>query len=57
MRWLFDAYGKARIKRFVRESGERTLSPDAFNYWRKLFNLRKWRHSPFSIKRGEVWEH
>ena len=54
-RWLFKHYGAPRIKEFVRESGERSLSPVTFNYWRKLFRLRTWRHSPFDISRGDVW--
>ncbi len=55
VRWLFKHYGAQRIKRFVRELGERTLLPPTFNYWRKLFGLKTWRHSPFTIERGEIW--
>jgi hypothetical protein len=35
-RWLFATYGSARIRLFLRDRGERLLSPVAFHYWRKL---------------------
>lgn len=53
--WLFRVYGKARIRKFLRELGERGLSRAAFNYWRKLLGVKQWRRSPFSITRQEVW--
>ena len=55
VRWLFGTYGGPRIRAFVRERGERLLSPVAFNYWRKLLGIRQWRRSPFPTARGEVW--
>lgn len=55
--WLLRVYGSKRIARYVRESGERNLSPDAFNFWRKMFRLKAWNHSPFQIARGEIWQH
>lgn len=55
IRWLFRKYGAARIRQFVRERGERMLSPVAFNYWRKLFGIHDWRPSPFPTARSEVW--
>ena len=54
-RWLFKVYGKERIGEFVRQYGERWLHPVVFNYWRKLLNIRKWRHSPFLTQKSEVW--
>ncbi len=53
--WLFRVYGKARIKKFLRELGERGLSRAAFNYWRKLLDVKQWKKSPFAIAREEVW--
>jgi hypothetical protein len=55
MRWLLQTYGKERIRVFLREFGERMLRPSTFNYWRKLFGLRRWKHSPFPISRNELW--
>jgi hypothetical protein len=56
IRWLFQTYGAERIRTFIREWGERLLSPVTFNYWRKLLRIRKWRRSPFPIAKGEVWD-
>jgi len=47
IRWLFEVYRRARIQRFIREHGERWLSPVTFNYWRKLLGVRKWNPAPF----------
>jgi len=55
IQWLFRVYGKARVKRFLTELGERGLSRKAFNYWRMLLGVRKWRQSPFRIAREQVW--
>ena len=55
IRWLFRACGKKRITKFVRELGERGLSRAAFNYWRGLLGIKKWKRSPFAIERGTVW--
>lgn len=54
--WLFGIYGKERIGAFLRERGERLLSPVAFNYWRKLLDIQQWRASPFPTPRDEVWD-
>lgn len=56
VRWLFRQYGKAPIRSFVRERGERMLSPVTFNYWRKLLGIRRWTHSPFPTDPDEVWQ-
>ena len=56
VRWLFRCYGDRRIRVFVRERGERMLSRVTFNYWRKLLQIRRWRHSPFPTVKGEVWD-
>ncbi|MBN1887781.1 MAG: hypothetical protein JW850_07310 [Thermoflexales bacterium] len=56
VRWLFGAYGRPRIRTFVRERGERLLSPVTFNYWRKLLRIRRWRRSPFPTPREEIWD-
>ena len=53
IRWLFQAYGRQRIRRFLREHGERWLTPVTFNYWRKLLGVRSWQPAPFP--KGEVW--
>jgi hypothetical protein len=55
VRWLFSLYGYPRIRIFLSQRGERTLSPVAFNYWRKLFKLDRWRGSPFPTPKGEIW--
>ncbi len=47
VRWLFLTYRRPRIHRFLREHGDRWLSPVAFNYWRKLLGIRKWKPAPF----------
>ncbi|MGC8781237.1 MAG: DUF6922 domain-containing protein [Anaerolineae bacterium] len=57
VRWLFSVYGAARVRRFVREHGQRWLSKVAFNYWRKLLGVRRWRRSPLPTARGELWPH
>lgn len=56
VRWLFGIYGAPRIRRFVREHGERWLSKVAFNYWRKLLRIRRWQQSPLPTPRGELWQ-
>ena len=53
VRWLFKAYTRQRIQRFLREHGERWLKPSTFNYWRKLLGVRRWQAAPFG--KGEVW--
>lgn len=55
VRWLFGVYGAPRVRRFVREHGERWLSKVAFNYWRKLLRVRRLRRMPFPTARGELW--
>ena len=55
LRWLFRLYGAKRIRIFVREYGERLLSPVSFNYWRQLLRIRKWKKTPTSISRKELW--
>ena len=54
-RWLFQQYGKVRVRRFLIERGERWLQPVVFNYWRKLLGIRKWNKSPFQTSRKDVW--
>jgi hypothetical protein len=56
IRWLFHTYGMRRIRSFLRQHGERWLKPVDFNYWRKLFRIRKWRPSPFPTPKGELWK-
>ena len=53
IRWLFQVYPRQRVRRFLREHGERWLKPVTFNYWRKLLGLRRWQPAPFG--KGEVW--
>ncbi len=53
LRWLFQVYGRERIRRFLRQHGERWLNPVTFNYWRKLLQIRRWRPAPFG--KGELW--
>ena len=53
VRWLFQAYSRQRIQRFLREHGERWLKPVTFNYWRKLLRIRHWQPAPFG--KGELW--
>lgn len=56
VRWLFATYGRARLRTFLRQRGERLLSRVAFNYWRKLLGIRRWRRWPFPTVKGEVWD-
>lgn len=55
IRWLFQLYGAKRIRIFLRDYGERWLSPVTFNYWRQLLRIRKWKKSPVSIPKQELW--
>ena len=48
-------YGRTRIREFVRLHGERMLSAATFTYWRKLLDLRRWRHRPFAQEARQVW--
>jgi squalene cyclase len=57
VRWLFEIYGSGHIRTFVRQYGEKWLSPVAFNYWRKLLQIRTWRRTAFSTPKGELWSH
>jgi squalene cyclase len=57
LRWLFETYRSKRIRLFLRQYGERQLSPVTFNYWRKLLNIRRWKKSPFVVGRRELWDH
>lgn len=57
IQWLFRVYGKARVKQFVRELGERGLSRRGFNYWKLLLGVRTWRKSPFPVLREQLWTH
>ena len=54
-RWLFSIYGAKRIRNYLRNFGERGVSPVVFNYWRKLLRIRRWRRSPFPTQKGELW--
>jgi len=56
VRWLFGTYSKTRIRIFIRERGERLLSPVTFHYWHKLLRIRRWRSAPFPMARAEVWD-
>lgn len=56
VRWLFETYGRPRIRAFLRGRGERLLSPVTFNYWRKLLGVKKWQPSPFPTSKGELWD-
>jgi len=55
IRWLFRTYGAGRIRRFIKERGERWLSRVTFNYWLKFLKIRRWKKSPFGIPRGVLW--
>lgn len=55
LRWLFRAFHRRRIQRFLRQHGERWLTPVTFNYWRKLLSVRRWQSAPFG--KGELWTH
>jgi len=55
LRWLVGTYGLRRLRRFLRQFGERGLRPATFNYWRRLLGIRQWRHTPLSTPKGELW--
>lgn len=52
IRWLFRRYGKKRIKRWVKMSGERKLSRRHYNLFCVLFDLR-----PISrrVEESRIW--
>jgi hypothetical protein len=56
VQWLFKTYGARRIRDFLYERGERSLSRVAFNYWRKLLGVTAWQSLPYPTKRGELWQ-
>ncbi len=56
VQWLFRIYRAERIRQFLRQHGERSLSQRAFNYWRKLLRVKRWHSLPFPTKRGELWQ-
>lgn len=56
VQWLFRLYRAERIRLFLRQHGEHTLSRRTFNYWRKLLRVRRWHSLPFPTKRGELWQ-
>lgn len=56
-RWLFGVYGMKRIRRFIRQNGERCLRQVTFNFWRKLLKVTRWCHSPFPTPKGELWNY
>ena len=56
IRWLFELYRSTRIRKFVRNYGERMLKPVTFNYWRKLLEIGQWKKSPFSTRYEELWQ-
>ena len=55
IRWLYKTYGLKRIRRYLRDYGQRGLKPVTFHYWRKLLNIRKWKTAPFPTAKGELW--
>ncbi|HUH97777.1 MAG TPA: hypothetical protein VLZ89_10490 [Anaerolineales bacterium] len=57
IRWLFQVYDVKEIRAFLRRYGQRWLRPAAFNYWRKLLGIRRWRQSGLTTPKGELWEH
>lgn len=56
IRWLLAVYGSDRLRGFLSRYGERQLGRRAFNYWRKLFEVRSWRETPFPTPKGELWD-
>ncbi len=55
IRWLGAAYGRRRLREYVRLRGERQLSPATFTFWRKLLSLRRWQHALFAGEARQVW--
>lgn len=55
LRWLFQRYPTAHIRKFVRESGARRLSKRAFNYWRLVLGVETFRVPPFQEMREVLW--
>lgn len=53
--WLFHHYGVQRIIDYLCQFGHRRLSKITFNYWCKLLSIEKFRTSPFSGIRDDVW--
>ena len=55
IRWLLEVYRLRRLRMFLRQHGERWLNPVSFNYWRKLFRLRRWNKSSLPTQKGILW--
>ncbi len=55
IKWLFANYEPVRIRDFVRKSGSRRLSKRAFNYWRLVLGVDRYRRPPFERTRQALW--
>lgn len=43
LRWLFKTYTKEKVRNFIKEYGYRKLSPETFNFWRLVLEVKKYR--------------
>lgn len=55
LHWLFHHYGIERITAYLQRFGHRRLSKMAFNYWRKLLQIKDYQPAPFAEIRDDVW--
>ncbi len=55
LHWLFHYYGLQRIIEYLKRFGDRRLSKITFNYWRKLLEIKEYRHAPFEEIRADIW--
>ncbi len=51
IRWLLERYGKRGVAKWVRAHGYRRLDPRAFNYWRNMLDIKRYKVPPW--ERGQ----
>ena len=55
LQWLFKVYKKEKVKNFIKEHGYRNLSPETFNFWRGLLEIKKYKKLPWLKKKSSPW--
>lgn len=51
IRWLLEYYGKRDIAKWVRAHGYRRLDLRAFNYWRNMLGIKRYKVPPWAKAR------
>lgn len=57
LKWLFESYGKRRIKTFVAVRGYRILSTRAFTFWRTVLKIQEFKKPPWLKDKRVVWRY